>query len=110
MTEKKLPNGKLISLFGLLSCTLFCFGGIAIIFAIVAFVLARKSEKLYQQHPNEYSNIGGIKKGKVIAIIGLILNVIIIGITIWTLATIGWDAWSDEFVRKFNEGVQSNGR
>ena len=38
----------------------------------------------------------------------LVLNLIIVGITIWTLATIGWDAWSEEFVRKWNEGLQNN--
>ena len=40
----------------------------------------------------------------------LILNLIIVGITIWTLATVGWDAWSDEFVRRWNEGLQNNSR
>ncbi len=108
MTAKKLPNGKLIYVLAILSCTLFCFGGIPIIFAMTSFILAKKSEKIYQQNPELYSNIGQIKKGKVIAIIGLVLNLIIVGITIWTLSTIGWDAWSEEFVRRWNEGLQNN--
>ena len=110
MTEKKLPNGKLIYVLAILSCTLFCFGGIAIVFALTAFVSARKAEKIYQQNPNAYSNISQIKNGKIIAIVGLILNLIILGITIWTLLTIGWDSWSEEFVRRWNEGLQNNGR
>jgi amino acid permease len=110
MTEKKLPNSKLIYVFALLSCILFCFGGIAIIFPIIALVAARKSEKIFAKNPDDYSNINQIKKGKIIAIIGLVLNAIIIGITIWTLATIGWDAWSEEFMLRWNEGMQNNGR
>jgi hypothetical protein len=110
MTDKKLPNSKLIYILAILSCTLFCFGGITIFFALISFVSARKSEKIYQQNPNAYSNIQEIKKGKNIAIIGLVLNLIILGITIWTLMTIGWDAWSDEFIRRWNEGLQNNSR
>ena len=79
-------------------------------FALISYILARKSEKIYKQNSNVYSNISKIKKGKTIAIIGLILNLIIVGITIWTLVTIGWDAWSDEFVRRWNEGLENNSR
>lgn len=110
MEKTKLPNGKLIYILAIFSCTLFCFGGITIVFALISYVLARKSEKIYEQNPNAYSNISKIKKGKTIAIIGLIFNIIIIGITIWTLVTIGWDTWSDEFIRRWNEGLQNYNR
>lgn len=109
MEQKKLPNSRLIYVLGILSCLFFWFGGLAIIFALIAFVLARKSETLFSAMPNDYNNIKKIKKGKIIAIIGIILNLAIVGVTIWTLATIGWDAWSDEFVRRWNEGLE-NGR
>lgn len=108
MEKKKLPNSRLIYVLAILSCFLFCVGGLSIIFALTSYFLARKSERIYFQNPNDYDNIKKIKKGKAIAIIGLILNLIIIGITIWTLATIGWDAWSEEFVRRWNEGLQNN--
>jgi hypothetical protein len=110
MEKTKLPNGKLIYTLALLSCTLFCFGGITIVFALISYILARKSEKIYEKNPEVYSNISKIKKGKTIAIVGLILNLIIVGIAIWTLVTIGWDTWSDEFVRRWNEGLQNNRR
>ena len=108
MEKMKLPNGKLIYALAISSCTLFCFGGITIIFALISYLLARKSEKIYEQNPSAYSNIKKIKKGKNIAIIGLVLNLIIVGVAIWTLVTIGWDSWSDEFNRKWNEGLQNN--
>jgi hypothetical protein len=110
MTKQKLPNGTLIYIFAILSCTLFCFGGISIILAATSLFLAKKSETIYKDNPSHYINIDKIKKGKIIAIIGLVLNLIIIGITIWTLVTIGWDAWSDEFVRRWNEGLENSQR
>ncbi|SRR6056297_405395 len=109
MTVKKLPNSRTIYLLALLSIFIFCFGGIGIIPAIISYVLAVKSEKLYSANSDLYTNLATIKKGKIIAIIGLVLNLIIVGITIWTLSTIGWDAWSDEFVRKWNEGLERGG-
>ncbi len=110
MEKTKLPNGKLIYALAILSCSLFCFGGIPIVFALISYLLARKSEKVHEQNPNAYSNIEKIKKGKIIAIIGLVLNLIIMAIAIWTLVTIGWDSWSDEFIRRWNEGLQNNSR
>ena len=108
MKKKKLPNSRSIYILGVLSCFLFYLGGMPIIFAFTSLLLAKKSEKIYKERPDEYDNINRIRKGKTIASIGLVLNLIIVGITIWTLATIGWDAWSEEFVRKWNEGLQNN--
>ncbi len=108
MEKKTLPNSKLIYVLAMLSCFLFCFGGFAIVLALMAYFLSKKSEQIYLQNPNAFSNIKTIKKGKIIAIIGVVLNVIILGVTIWTLSTIGWEAWSEEFVRRWNEGLQNN--
>lgn len=109
MTNKKLPNATTIYLLSLLSYFIFCFGGIGLLPAIIAFVLAKRSEKMAVPNPAQYSNFGKIKRGRIMSIIGIILNLIIVGITIWTLVTIGWDAWSDEFVRKWNEGLENGG-
>ena len=106
--KKKLPHSRLIYILAILSCLLFCFGGLSIILAIIAFSLAKKSEQIYKQNLEAYSNIKTIQKGKVMAIVGIVLNIIVIGITIWTLATIGRDAWSEEFLRRWNEGLQNN--
>lgn len=90
----------------ILSCIICCLGGFGIIPAIGAYFLAIKSEGVYKMNPEAYDNYTAIKKGKIIAMVGIILNIIVIGITIWTLSTIGWDAWSEEFVRKWNEGLE----
>lgn len=104
MESKKLPNSAFIYVLSVLSCL----GGFGIIPAVISYYLASKSEGIYKMNPDGYDNYGIIKRGKIIAIIGIILNIIVIGITIWTLSTIGWDAWSEEFVRKWNEGMQSS--
>jgi len=41
--------------------------------------------------------------------IGIVFNLVIIGITIWTLMTIRWDEWSEEFVRRWNKGRENGG-
>ena len=107
MESKKLPNSAFIYVLSVLSCIICCLGGVGIIPAVISYYLASKSEGIYKMNPDGYDNYGIIKRGKIIAIIGIILNIIVIGITIWTLSTIGWDAWSEEFVRKWNEGMQS---
>ena len=107
MESKKLPNSAFIYVLSVLSCIICCLGGFGIIPAVISYYLASKSEGIYKMNPDGYDNYGFIKRGKIIAIIGIILNIIVIGITIWTLSTIGWDAWSKEFVRKWNEGMQS---
>ena len=109
MADKKLPNATAIYFLSLLSYFIICFGGIGLLPAVIAFVLAKKSEKMGMPKPEEYSNFGKIKKGKIMSIIGIILNLVIVGITIWTLVTIGWDAWSEEFVRKWNQGLEDGG-
>ncbi len=109
MSIRKLPNSTAVYFLALVSMFIFCFAGIGIIPAIIAYIVALKSEKVYRLSPAQFNNFGTIRKGKIIAIIGIILTLIIISVAIWTLITIGWDAWSDEFVRKWNEGLESSG-
>ncbi|MFS4415920.1 CCC motif membrane protein [Maribacter sp. 2307ULW6-5] len=110
MTTKQLPNSTTIYLLSLLGLFLFCFAGVGLVPSVIAFIMAKKSERLYAAAPHEYSHGGKVKKGKVLAIVGIVLNLIIVGVAIWTLMTIGWDAWSDEFVRKWNAGLESGTR
>ena len=108
MTGKKLPNATIIYLLSLLSLFICCFAGIGILPALIAFILAGKSEKLFKENPNDYDDIKKVKKGKIIAIIGIVFNLLVVGIAIWTLMTIGWDAWSEEFVRRWSAGMESS--
>jgi len=78
----KPPYSGLTYFLAILSCMLFFFGGIAIIFALMAFFMASKALKLNKEKPEVYSNIRQIKKARVFAIIGIVLNVLIVGVTI----------------------------
>ena len=105
----RLPYVTSVYWLAIASCTLFLFGGFTLLLSIVSLFIAKKSEQTAAQPVKSYDNYRTLKKGKFIAYIGVVLNVLILAVTVWTLSTIGWDAWSDEFVRRWNEGWE-NGR
>ena len=96
MEQQKLPNETAIivlSIFGIICC--WCLG-IGIIPATIALVLALKSQKLYKENPELYSNYKTIKIGKILAIIGLVLSVYYIGSLIYQISTVGWNAMMEQ--------------
>lgn len=109
-TDNKISGAGTVYWSAVLSCTLFIFGGFAIVFSLLSLFLASNAKKSLSLPYEQYSNSSTVTKGKIIAYIGLVLNVAILGVTIWTLTTIGWDAWSDEFVRRWNEGLEQHSR
>lgn len=82
MEKQTLPNSTLILVFGILSIVGCCFWGLAIIFAIIALVLAGKATTLYLENPENYTGYQNVKVGKILAYIGIALNVIMIGLMI----------------------------
>ncbi|MDC6407016.1 MULTISPECIES: CCC motif membrane protein [Maribacter] len=91
MEQQKLPNEIAIivlSIFGIICC--WCFG-LGIIPAVIALVLALKSQRIYKEKPELYSNFKTINIGKILAIIGIVLSVYYIGSVIYQISTIGWD-------------------
>jgi len=107
MEQQKLPNATLILVFGILSIvTCCCYGIIGLIFGIIALVLANKSTKIYQENPQGYSDFGNVKTGKILAIIGIILSLLMIATVVWSIATHGWDnmqdpAYMEELMKQF---------
>ncbi len=96
MEQQKLPNSTLILVFGILSIvTCCCYGVIGLILGIVAVVLANKATKLYMENPEMYDGYKNVKTGKILAIIGIVLNVIYLLISIWAISTFGWDSLQD---------------
>ncbi len=92
MEKQKLPNGTLILILGIISIiTCCCYGIIGLICGIIAIVLASSATKTYQLNPELYTGYGNVKAGKIMAIIGIILNVIYIGILIWYISFFGWE-------------------
>ena len=92
MEKQQLPNSTLILVFGIVSIvTCCCYGVIGLIFGIIAMVLAKKATALYAENPEEYTGFSNVKTGKILAIIGIILNVLYLGYTIFLFSTIGYE-------------------
>lgn len=92
MEEQKLPNVTVILVLGIASIVLcWCYGVLGLILSIVGIVLAANSKKTYLQNPENYSDYGTLKTAKVIAIIGLVLNIIVILFLVWFISLIGWE-------------------
>ncbi|MGJ8593271.1 MAG: CCC motif membrane protein [Aquaticitalea sp.] len=96
MENQKLPNATVILVLGIVSILGCCCYGIpGLICGIIALVLASKAEKIYRLAPENYSDYGNVKAGKIMAIIGIILSVITIVYIIWVVSFIGLEALQD---------------
>ncbi|SDQ58886.1 CCC motif membrane protein [Flagellimonas zhangzhouensis] len=96
MEQQKLPNATLILVFGIISIiTCCCYGVIGLIFGIIGLVLANKALKLYAENPEMYEGVQSVKTGRILAIIGIVLNVLAMGYMIWAISFFGWDTLQD---------------
>lgn len=92
MEKQKLPNATLILVFGIISIvTCCCYGVLGLIFGIIAMVMAKKATAVYMENPDQYTGYQNVKTGKILAIIGIILNVLYLGYVIFLFATLGTD-------------------
>ena len=96
MEQQKLPNATLIMVFGIIPIiTCCCYGVVGLIFGVVALVLANKAMKLHAENPDMYEGLQTVKTGRILAIIGIVLNVLYLLMSIWAISTFGWDALQD---------------
>lgn len=99
MEQKKLPNVTLAIVLGILSylCCCFSAGLGGIVMAGIALFLTSKDEKLYRTNPEDYTNYSQLKTARIIAIIGLVLGVLSL---IWTVYSVmqmgGWEAYMEQ--------------
>jgi len=101
MEKQKLPNGLIVLIFGILSILTCCFYGIpGFIFGVVALILAKKDLTIFYENPEMYANVSQIKTGRVLAIIGIILNVLYISLVVYFISVIGYEALQDETLLK----------
>lgn len=90
MFQRPLPNATLILVFGILSIVLCCCYGFGIIFAIIALVMAPKAIAVYSAEPEAYTGFQNVKMGRILAIIGLILNLVLSHIWYISFRFIRW--------------------
>ncbi|HOK37417.1 MAG: CCC motif membrane protein [Bacteroidales bacterium] len=99
--QQNLPNSSAILTFGILSILTICCCGsfVPTIFAVIALAMAGKPLQLYKQNPGQYtySSYNNIKTGKICAIIGLILSILVLIIFILNMI------FNGEFQYQFNE-------
>ncbi len=100
MEQQKLPNVTIALVLSIVSflCCCFSIGIGGILLSGIALFLVNKDAKLYAQSPEDYSNYSQLKTAKIVAIIGLVLGVIAL---IWTFFSIqqmgGWDAYMEQY-------------
>lgn len=112
MNERELPNTTAVLILGIVSvigCC--CYGIFGIIAGIVALVLAKKDQALYDMNPQLYTNYSNLKTGKILAIIGLVLSSLsLISSIIYFIlfATTGFGSGNpDEMIRQLEELFKS---
>lgn len=77
----------------LMSC---CCGPLALIPAIIGWVLGHKGVRTYKENPSRYakSSYGNMNAGKITSIIGFILTIIALIATYYSIQSLGgWDAY-----------------
>lgn len=99
MEQQKLPNVTTAIVLAIISYVCCCFsaglGGI--ILSGIALFLIFKDEKLYKQRPEDYSNFSQLKTAKILAIIGLVIGVLSLIWTVYSIMQIGgWEAYEDQ--------------
>jgi len=93
MNNQKLPNVTAILVLGISSILLcWCYGILGIVLSIIALFLVRNTTKLYEEHPEDYTNYETLKAGKIVAIVGLILNVVLLVLFAGVLYAIGLES------------------
>ena len=110
MEKQKLPNSTLILVFGIISIVSCICYGIGIIFGIIAVVMASTATKVYTANPELYTGYTNVKTGKILAIVGIILSAIFIGMLIYLFSTYSMEElmrMNEEMMREFGEEQQS---
>lgn len=109
MEKQQLPNATLILVFGILSIvTCCCYGVVGLPLGIIALVMSNKATAVYAENPELYTGFQNVKTGKILAIIGIILNAIYLIYAIWLFSTIGYEGiqqMQEEMMRKMGQSA-----
>lgn len=94
----QLPNATAVLVLGIISILGSCcfYGIVGLICGIIALVLAKKSTSLYKQNPNAYTNYSNVNTGRILAIIGIVLSLLIIIMIIFFVSVFGLETLSDQ--------------
>lgn len=93
MENQKLPNSTLILILGIasiLGCC--CYSIPGLICGIITIVLANKATQVYKLAPENYTDYGNVKAGKIMAIIGIVFSILFLLMLVWAISYFGWEA------------------
>lgn len=93
--KQPLPNSTLILVFGILSIVGCCCYGVGLIFGIIALLMASKATKIYAAEPERYVGYQNVKVGKILAIIGVVLSVLVLIANIVVIILYGFEGIED---------------
>lgn len=96
MERQNLPNATtslVLGIFSILTCI--CYGVIGLPLGIVAFVLGNKALKEFKEAPENYKGSGNASAGKILGIVGIIVNLIFLSMIAWVIYKIGWENLQD---------------
>lgn len=91
--QEKLPQSTGVLVLGILSIVLSCCcsGIIGMILAVIALVMAAKAKKIYMEAPEQYTGYSNVSTGRILAIIGIIVNLIVLLISIYMIVVYGFE-------------------
>ncbi|MDO4880958.1 MAG: CCC motif membrane protein [Capnocytophaga sp.] len=96
MEKQVLPHSTAVLVLGIASIvTCCCYGVVGLICAIIAIVLTKKAKAIYRISPESYLGYGNLQAGYVMAIIGIVLNIIYIAYFIFLVQTFGMETLSN---------------
>ena len=95
MEKQKLPNATTVLILGILSIPACCFYGIGLALGITALVVAKQDLKSYKLNPDNYDGFGNLNTGRILAIIGIVLNALLIISMIAIFVAFGMAALED---------------
>jgi hypothetical protein len=108
MEKQKLPNATTVLILGILSIPACCFYGIGLALGIAALLVAKQDLRSYRLDPDNYEGFGYLKTGRILAIIGIVLNALLIIFMIAIIMVFGMAALEDpalmqEKIRRMSE-------
>lgn len=90
MEKEQLPNSTLVLIFGILSIVgCCCYGVLGAIFGILAIVMAKRAQQVFEANPDLYTGYQNVKTGKILGIIGLVVSVLYIALIVVALIMYG---------------------
>ncbi|MDA1009830.1 MAG: CCC motif membrane protein [Bacteroidetes bacterium] len=87
--QQKLPNATATLILGIISIIGSCCWGMGLISAIIALIISKKGKQLLRENPNEYSNAGNLKAGRICAIVGLCISALYLIVGFFYLFVLG---------------------